>query len=103
MKDFEPRPFQKEVIDKILKSGAPLPRYFYPHRPTHIGIDMAAPGSKDSSVIAYAKRGSNGKMMIWFDEYADFVMPKWYRHPLQWWKFRRLFRDMKNKVRKAGG
>jgi hypothetical protein len=106
----ELRPYQHEVFKQVQAQKAKSGNLFFDTyrlhqlaRPTHIGIDLAEPGSKDKSVIAYAKRGRNGKMMIWFDEYADFVMPKWYRHPIQWYKLRRAFHMMKDKVKKAGG
>lgn len=104
------RPYQHEVFKQIQEQKAKTGNLFLDTyqltrlmRPTHIGVDLAAPGSKDSSVIAYAKRGKNGKMMIWFDEFSDFEMPKWYRHPIKWYKLRRAFRAMKKKVIKAGG
>lgn len=33
--------------------------------------------------------------MIYFDEAADMPMYKWYRNPIEWWRWRRLFRTIR--------
>lgn len=101
----ELRPYQKEIFEQVQKAkidsgGLYLDTYRLHRlmRPTHIGVDLAAPGSKDKSTIAYAKRGRDGKVMVWFDEFADFQIPKWYRHPIKWYKLKRALKRMERAV-----
>lgn len=99
MKEFEPRVFQKEVFDKIVstprKTLLQLPR----SRPTYIGVDMAQAGG-DKTVIAQATVDKKGKMLIYFDEYADLPNYKWYRNPIKWLKWRRLMKKLEKQMEK---
>lgn len=89
----ELRPYQKAVFNEIQKKGYPLPSMRFGRHPYSVGIDLSEPGG-DKSVIAYAQHGKNGIVKIWFDEYADFPNYKWYRNPIKWWKFRRLWKKI---------
>ena len=99
MKEFEPRPFQKEVMDKIAKSGAPLPRYFFPRR-TYYGVDMAEVGG-DRTVITQATMNGKGQITrIIFDEFSTMPDYKWYRNPIKWWKWRALWKRIEKQNKK---
>lgn len=95
--DFEPRLFQKEIMDKVFeaprKTLIQLPR----PRVTYIGVDMAEV-SGDKTVIAQAMRGKNGITHIYFDEYADLPNYKWYRNPIKWLKWRRLMKKLEKQI-----
>ena len=54
-----------------------------------IGIDVGE-AEGDKTIIAHALRGKNGITKIWFDEYANFPVWKWYRNPIKWWWWRRV-------------
>lgn len=91
----ELRPYQKAVFDEIQKKGLPLPSMRFGRHPYAIGIDMGQKGG-DKTVIAHAIRGRKGITKIWFDEYADMPNYKWYRNPIKWWKWRRLWKKIMN-------
>lgn len=90
MKEFEPREFQKNVFYELAKDPTKVnllrPRRF------HVGIDMGKPDG-DKSVITRAKINGKGQItQIVFDEYAEYPNWKWYRNPIKWYKWRRLWR-----------
>ena len=97
MKDFEPRPFQKEMFEKVKDAKFPLALSRRRGRATYIGVDMAQAGG-DKTVIAQAMRGKNGITHIYFDEYADLPNYKWYRNPIQWLKWRRLMKRLEKQM-----
>jgi hypothetical protein len=90
MKDFEPRPFQKEMFEKMTKVPKETLLQLPPRR-SYYGVDF---GDKDgdTTVIAQAKMNGAGITEIIFDEYANLPDYKWYRNPLKWWKWRRFWR-----------
>lgn len=88
---FEPRPFQKNVFYELAKDPKKVnmlrPRRF------HYGIDIAE--GKDKSVITRAKINSKGQVTrIYFDEFAEMPNWKWYRNPIKWWKWRKLWKTI---------
>ena len=99
MEKFEPRPYQenyfKQLNDKQLRE-LPLMR----RGRTYVGIDL---GEKDGdkTVIARATMNGNGITSIVFDEYADMPDYKWYRNPIKWWKWRRLWKTIEKQYGRA--
>lgn len=99
MKEFEPRPFHKEVLDRLKETKVP-PILFPPRRrPTYIGVDMAQAGG-DKTVIAQATVDKKGKMYIFYDEYSEMPKYKWYRNPIKWWKWRTLMKRLEKQMEK---
>jgi hypothetical protein len=101
MKEFEPRPYQKEFLDNY-RHDQPVQLITRRGRNVYYGVDMAKAGA-DKNVMAVAKRGNNGKIKVFYDEYSDWPNYKWYRHPFKWWQWRRLMKSLARKVKKAGG
>lgn len=94
MDKFEPRPYQKNVFNELYKDGKPpTSPLIMRHRGYAFGIDIGQPGG-DKTVVAKSIRGRNGKVQMFFDEYADWPHYKWYQHPIQWWKWRRTLRQI---------
>ena len=40
-------------------------------------------------------------MKIYFDEAANLPNYKWYRNPIQWWKWRRLMKYLERQIEKG--
>ncbi len=90
MKEFEPRPFQKEVFEK-LKNMNPQPSLHWGGR-RFVGVDIGAKEG-DNSVIVHGIPDKNGGFkVIAIDEFSTFPSYKWYRNPIKWWNLRRLWR-----------
>lgn len=92
---FVPRPYQKEVIDKILRmSPEERAKGLQWGRPRYVsGIDFAAPNSKDRTVVSTMKLdGKGGITKIWFDEFSDWPTYKWWRTPIKWYRWRRTMK-----------
>ena len=99
MKDFEPSVFQKETFDRI-KAEQKVPPLIWPRRgTTYVGVDMAEAGV-DKTVIAQSQIGKDGKVYIFYDEYADWPNYKWYRNPIKWWKWQRLMKRLEKQMEK---
>ena len=87
---FEPREFQKNVFYEMAKDPNRVnmlrPRRF------QYGIDVGSQGG-DKTVITRAKINGKGQItQIVFDEFADYPDYKWYRNPIKWYKWRRLWK-----------
>jgi hypothetical protein len=102
LRDFEPRPYQKEMLEHAKKGNFFHDTYRLRQLTNQraIGIDY---GEKDGdkTVIATAKMNGHGITEIWFDEYANFPDYKWYRNPIKWWKWRRVLKGISRKRFKA--
>jgi len=98
---FSPRPFQKEVIDRITKSGKPLPSMNWGPMRYHIGIDPASPGGDKTVVSVMARRSGKTKTstLIWVDEMSNFPVYKWYRNPIKWYKWKRIWKKISKQVK----
>lgn len=99
MNEFKPRAFQKEVFDEIVKTPRKtllqLPRV-----KRYVGVDIGQKGG-DKTVIAQFKKTPKGITAIYFDEYADMPDYRWYRNPIKWWKWRRLWKRIERQAKKA--
>lgn len=96
--DLEPRPFQKEMFEKMVKVPKdtllqlpPRPNYFY-------GIDYSK--GTDTTVVARAKMNGAGITSIVFDECAGWPDYKWYRNPIKWWQWRRILKIVEKQTEK---
>lgn len=92
MKDFEPRPYQKNVFYELAKDPSKTnilrPRRF------HYGIDVGR-ADGDKSVITRATINGKGQItQIVFDEFSTMPDYKWYRNPIKWWKWRKLWKQI---------
>lgn len=89
----ELRPYQKAVFDKIYKKDIPLPSMRFSRQPYQTGIDI---GNKDGdkTIISTAYKGHNGKLFIYFDEFSEMPNPRWYRNPIQWYKWHKLWKKI---------
>lgn len=67
---------------------------------TYIGIDF---GEKtgDKTVVAHAKLGKNGIVGIYYDEYSEMPNYKWYRNPIKWYKWRRMWKIIERTSKKV--
>ena len=96
MNGFEPKPFQKELIDHLAKKEITKRRNRFIY-----GVDMAEKGG-DRSVITRAKINGKGEItQIVFDEYADMPIHKWWRNPIKWWKWRKLWKQIDKSYERA--
>lgn len=93
--EFEPRLFQKEVIEKAYAARNKNPFYELARpRRFHYGIDMGRPGD-DKTVITRAQINGKGQITgLIFDEFDTFPKWKWYRNPIKWWKWRKLWQKI---------
>lgn len=102
MNTFEPRPFQKEVFEKIASGKFQSPLYWGRPRHTVVGVDMANPPSTDKSVVTLAKRSRSGRTtIIAFDEYSNWLSYRWYRNPIKWWQWKRIEMTIKRQARRS--
>ena len=100
MKEFEPRPFQKEVFDHIVgQPGRTLKELpYFPRRMgsrsgyPFIGIDIGQKDGDKSVMVRGVPDGKGGFSIIAIDEFADFPDYKWYRNPIKWFKFRKVMK-----------
>lgn len=103
MKDFEPKPFQNEFY-RLVKEAKVPPVLFPPYRNrTVYGVDMAQKGG-DKSVITRAKINGKGQITsIIFDEYSTMPDYKWYRNPIKWWQWRRMWKRIAKQMKGKKG
>jgi len=92
MKDFEPRPFQKEVLDRI-KSEVKVPPMLWPPRAnrTYYGVDIGEKDGDHTVISRVETNGRGGILSVVFDEYNSLPDYKWYRNPIKWWEWRRFW------------
>ncbi len=96
---FEPRPFQKEVFEKLISTPRKTLLQLPPYR-TYYGVDMAEKGG-DRTVISQAKINGKGQIVqIVFDEFSTMPDYKWYRNPIKWWKWRTLWKRIEKQNKK---
>lgn len=98
--EFQPRPFQKEVLEAMAKN--PKKELLRPRRPyrTYYGVDMAQEGG-DRTVITQAKMNGRGQIIqVIFDEFSTMPDYKWYRNPIKWWKWRTLWKRIEKQQTK---
>lgn len=96
MKEFEPRPFQKEVFERLKEVDVP-PIIFPPRRYRHpfIGVDIGTEEGDKSVVVHGIPDKKGGFTVIAIDEFATFPTYKWWRNPIKWWNWRKLTRKWK--------
>ncbi len=102
MKKFEPSPFQKEVFDKIVgQPGRTLKELpYFPRRMgsrsgyPFIGIDVGQKGGDMTTVVQGVLDDKGGFSIISIDEWGTMPEYKWYRNPIKWWKFRKLWKKI---------
>lgn len=97
--DFQPRPFQKEILDKVMRENPPMP-IMRPRGKYIIGVDPASPGGDKQMVSVMARRSGKTKSttLIWVDEMSSFPVYKWYRNPIKWYKWKKLWKATKKEV-----
>lgn len=98
MQDFEPRPFQREIFEKI-SSDEKIKPLQWGRRRNYIGVDLGQPGG-DKTVITHATV-HKGRVFMYFDEYSEFPTYKWYRNPIKWYKWHQLWRKIRKSQYKA--
>lgn len=99
-KQFEPRPFQKEMFDRMKDEKIVPPLRW--GRPRYIGVDLAT-AHGDKSVIMDVRKSKNNQIsVVYMDEWGSFPDYKWYRNPIKWWKWRRMWKFI-DKQRKERG
>lgn len=89
MTDFKPKPYQKAVLDGLDNYRADQTQLLLTSRRGRmvaVGVDKGEPGG-DHSVISRAYKNKQGKTKIFFDEYANWPMWKWYRNPIKWYRW----------------
>lgn len=100
----ELRPYQHEVFKQIKKSGAPLPRYFFPRArqmgTRFVGIDVGQKDGDKSVVVQGVPNKKGGFDIIMIDEYQTMPDYKWYRNPIKWWKWRTLWKRIEKQSKK---
>lgn len=96
---FEPRPFQKEIFDRI-KSETKIPPLMW-GRSRVFGVDIGEKDGDKSVVVHSVKDKNGGVKIIYVDEYANFPDYKWYRNPIAWWKFRKLWKIIDRQVKRV--
>lgn len=97
MKQFEPKPYQKNVFAELAKNPDAVNELTRPRR-YHYGVDIGKPGG-DRSVITRAKLNGKGEItQIVFDEFADLPDWKWWRNPIKWYKWRNLWKTVKRNM-----
>lgn len=97
--NFEPRPFQKEVLDKITKSGAPLPSLHW-GRQRFVGVDLGQKDGDKSVMVHGVPDGKGGFSIIAIDEFADFPSYKWWRNPIKWWELRKIMKIVERNMKR---
>lgn len=97
---FKPHLFQEEVFKHLAKGDVAMP-LIRPRGKYHIGIDPAAPGGDKQVVSVMARRTGKTKTatLIWVDEMQNFPVYKWWRNPIKWYKWKRLWKIIEKKVR----
>lgn len=98
MKDFEPRVFQREVIERITVKELREIQIPRPRGKMTYGIDLAEKDG-DMNVIATMQTDEKGGITrVWFDEYATLPDYKWYRNPIKWWKWRKMMKTIQKSI-----
>lgn len=91
--NFKPRSYQKEFLDNYKANETSQLITGKDGRTRYIGVDMAKQGA-DKSVMAVAQTNRRGHTTVVYDEASNFFWPKWYRNPIQWWKFRQMMKKL---------
>lgn len=103
--NFKPNALQEQVFKELFlnrKTGSQLPQIArHPGKRTFYGYDVAERGG-DKTVVTRAKVNSRGQItMVVFDEYMTIPTFKWYRNPIQWWKWRKIMKGITRQAFKA--
>ena len=99
---FKPHIFQQEIFKKLMSENPPMP-LIRPRGRYHIGVDPASPGGDKQVVSVMARRMGKTKQttLIWVDEMSNFPVYKWWRNPIKWYKWKRLWKIIEKKVREV--
>lgn len=57
-----------------------------------VGIDMGEPGGDHGTMVRGIPDGKGGFTVIAIDEWSTMPDYKWWRNPIQWYKWRRLWK-----------
>lgn len=103
MKEFEPRPYQKEVVEHLAKKPLVLDTFRLRQLTGSLvyGVDLAQE-SGDKNTIVYGKPdGKGGFKVLYIDEYSEMPDYKWYRNPIKWWKWHRMWKTIEKQAWKT--
>lgn len=100
--EFKPKPYQEAVFKNIKVDKKGVLRPARRGRPSYIGVDLAEKGG-DKTVIARLRKTPKGVTSIYFDEYAEMPDYEWWRNPIKWYKWRRLWKRIEKQMKRGKG